>query len=65
MPPCNCAGSGFIDKNHLNIKKKKKKKLRKLFTKGPKYRETNIISWEKAKNTIIKGLNDCNDTRCT
>lgn len=32
---------------------------------GPKYREINIISWEKAKNTIIKGLNDCNDTRCT
>ena len=32
---------------------------------GPKHREINIISWEKAKNTIIKGLNDCNDTRCT
>ena len=40
-------------------------KLRKLFTKGPEYRETNNISWEKAKSTITEGLNDCIDTWCS
>ena len=39
-------------------------KLRKLFTKGPEYRETNDISWEKAKSTITEGLNDCTYTWC-
>ena len=35
-----------------------------LFTKGPKYRETNIILWEKAKYAIIKRLNDCINKWC-
>ena len=33
--------------------------------KGPIHKETNSISWEKAKFTIIEGLNDCIDTWCS
>ena len=32
-------------------------KLRKSFTKDPKYRETNNVSCEKTKSAIIEGLN--------
>ena len=51
--PCNSAGSGFIDSNHRNIVTLDlqivgNKKLRNLFTKSTKYRETNYITWEKA-----------------
>ena len=46
--PCNCSGSRFIDKDHLNIvtgdlRIVGNNKLSTLFTKGPKYRETNHI----------------------
>ena len=34
-------------------------------TKGPKYRETKKISWEKAKAVVIERLNDCIDTWCS
>ena len=33
--------------------------LRKLFTKGPKFRENKTINLEKAKSCILTGLNDC------
>ena len=36
----------------------KNNKLRKLFTKGTKYREKDDISWEGAKASIMEGLND-------
>ena len=46
---CNRAGSGFIDKDHQHpvtgkLRIIENNKLRKVFTKGPKYRETNDIS---------------------
>lgn len=31
----------------------------------PKYRETNNISWEKGKPTMMEGLNNCINTRCS
>ena len=34
----------------------------RIITKGPKYREINNLSWEKAKSIIIGGFNDCIDT---
>ena len=37
-------------------------KLRKLFTKSLRYGENISISWEGAKASIIKCLNDCIDT---
>ena len=39
-----------------NLQIIKNNKLRKLFTKGPKYREPQKINWEKAKNTISNGV---------
>ena len=39
-----------------------KNKVRKVFTKGPKYRETNNILWLNL--LLIHGLSDCVDTRC-
>ena len=67
---CNCASSGFIDKDNRHIVTEDLRivgnnKLGKLLTKDPEYRGTNNISREKVKSTIIKGLNDCIDTWCT
>ena len=60
---------GFVDKDHQHIMTEDLlnvgNKLRKLFVKGPIYKETNSISWEKAEFTIIEGLNDCIDTWCS
>ena len=33
-------------------------KLKKLVTKGPKYREPTNISWDKANSSIVDGLNE-------
>ena len=38
--------------------------MRKLFTKGPKFRETKTINLEKAKSCILTGLNDCINDWC-
>ena len=64
--PCNCAVSRFIEKGQQHIVTGDlpiagNNKLKKLLTKGPKYRETNNIYWEKAKSTEIS---DCIHTRC-
>ena len=40
-------------------------KLRKLFSKWSKYREKSLISWVKAKSSIIEGFNDCVDKWCS
>ena len=50
--PCNCAGSGLIDKDHRcvvtgDLRITGNNKLRKLSTKSPKYRETNYVLWKK------------------
>ena len=37
----------------------KKNALRKLFIKGPKYREVRPINLEKAKRSIFEGLHNC------
>ena len=68
--PCNCPGSGLIDKYHrcvvtADLQIVENNKSRKLSTKGPKYRENNYILWTKAKSIIIQGLNDCIDTWCS
>ena len=55
--PCNCAGSGFIEKDHQNtvnwgdLQVAGINKLQKLLTKWPKYRKTNNILLEIAKST--------------
>ena len=49
--PCMCADCGFIEKDHRGIvtgdlRIVGNNKLKTLFIKDPKYKETNIISWE-------------------
>ena len=60
VPFCRvlCKGSGFIEKDHRyivtgDLRIVENNKLRKLFTKGAKYRENNNILCEKAKFIII------------
>ena len=51
---CNYVGSEF--RKHIltsNLKNMRKNKLRKLFIKGPKYRENKTISFEKARLDFI------------
>ena len=61
--PCSCAGSSFIDTHHGHIitgdlRIVENNKLRKLLTKGPKFRESAGICWNKAKQSIVDGLNE-------
>ena len=68
--PCDCDHSTFTDAHHdhiitgdLNIVDNDK--LRKLISKGPKYREPKRFSYAKAKNSIVLGLNECINTWST
>ena len=61
--PCKCTSeyNEFIDKDHKhvitgNLDIISDKKLRKLFQKGPNYRERNNINFTKAKQSISEGL---------
>ena len=61
--PCNCENSPYKDSEHGHIitgdlRIIRNNKLRKLITKGPKYREPTNISWDKAKSSILDGLNE-------
>ena len=67
---CTYIGSGFLGKHHQhivtgNLQIVVNNKLRKLFSKCSKYREKSLISWVKAKSSIIEGCNDCVDKWCS
>ena len=67
---CNCAGSFFLGKDHHcsltgDLQTVRNSKLRKLFTKDPKYRENTNISLEKNKSSIINGIDFCINTWCS
>ena len=67
--PCNCKNSPFIDKYHKHIitgdlRIISNSNLRKLFSKGPKYREPKSINLNKAKECILDGLAQCIDNWC-
>ena len=62
--PCECEHSQFSNPDHghvicgdLNIVSDDK--LRALFTKGPKYRVPQPFSCSKAKESIVRGLDEC------
>ena len=53
--PCACQGSSFVDSHHNHVvsgdlRIVKKSKLRKLLTRGPKYREPTPLDWVKARD---------------
>ena len=61
--PCSCADSPFIDEHHGHIitgdlRIVQNNKLRKLLCKGPKFRESDNISWQNAKEAIVLGINN-------
>lgn len=61
--PCSCANSSFKDEHHGHIitgdlRIVENNKLRKLLVKGPKFRESEGICWNKAKESILQGIND-------
>ena len=62
--PCKCNNSPFADRHHKHIVKGvlriiRNNVLRKLFIKGPKYREVRPINLEKGKRCILEGLDNC------
>ena len=67
--PCKCNNSHFVDKYHKHIvtgdlRIIKNNALRKLFIKGPKYREVRPINLEKSKRFILEGLHNCLSSWC-
>ena len=61
--PCPCADSPFKDSHHGHIitgdlKIVQNNKLRKLLVKGPKFRESERICWNKAKTSITIGITE-------
>ena len=67
--PCTCDNSPFKDPYHkhivsgdLNIVTNNK--LRKLLSKGLKYRESKPLNWVKARDSIISGLEECINNYC-
>ena len=66
---CYCSeySTNFIDneRKHIltgNLQIIKNNKLRKLFCKGPKFREPVKIKWEDARSTIQSGIDNFIDT---
>ena len=68
--PCSCENSPlktFKDSHHNHIitgdlRIVRNNKLRKLICKGPKYRESEPISWDKAKCSIQEGVEETINT---
>ena len=68
--PCSCdTNPKYKDPHHNHIITGDlhivlNNKLRKLFTKGPKYREPAVLSWDKAKEEIVESLEVLINTWC-
>ena len=67
--PCKCNNSPFVDRYHKyivtgDLRIIKNNALRKLFIKGPEYREVRPINLEKAKRCILEGLRKCLSSWC-
>ena len=67
--PCHCANSPFRDKYHGHIisgdlRLVEDNKLRKLFTKGPKYREKKFIDWEAVESDLLASVKECASSWC-
>ena len=67
--PCKCNNFPFADRHLKHIAKGdvriiRNNVLRKLFIKGPKYREVRNINLEKGKCCILEGLDNCISSWC-
>jgi len=62
--PCNCANSKFKDAYHQHIitgdlSIVENKDLKSLLLKGPKYRENKTLNFDKAKECVMTGVQNC------
>ena len=62
--PCSCSESMYSDPHHGHVvtgdlRIIENAKLRKLFSKGPNYRENKTINYHKCMNEIVKSLDAC------
>ena len=67
--PCNCENSPFKDDYHGHIisgdlRIIHNNKLRKLMTKGPKFRESKELNFDVARTKILEGIESCVNTYC-
>ena len=67
--PCKCENSSFTDKHHGHIvtgdlRIISNNHFRKIFSKGPKYRENRPIDLDKARCSVLSGLETCVNTWC-
>ena len=68
--PCECHNSPHADKFHKHVvtgdlRLINNNNLRKIFSKGPKYRESKTINFEKARTCILSGLEECVNKFCS
>ena len=61
---CDCRDSEFIDTDHGHIvtgdlRIVGNEHLRKLFSKGPNFREPRIINWKKCRLKVEEGIEEC------
>ena len=64
LTTCDCQHSEFVDRHHGHVvtgdlRIIHNKKLRKLISKGPNYREPKSINWKKCRDVIVEGLDKC------
>ena len=67
--PCHCSDSPFKDDHHGHIisgdlRIIENNRLRKLFTKGPKYREGKLIDWNVTQESMISSVKECAQAWC-
>ena len=67
--PCDCGDSEFKDGHHGHIisgdlRIVRDNKLRKLFTKGPKYREKKFINWNVVEEKLLTAIRNCAKDWC-
>ena len=67
--PCSCENSPFSDRNHKpiisgDLRLVKNNQLRKLFTKGPKYRERKMINWDTIQHLMLESVKECAKSWC-
>ena len=67
--PCRCTDSPFIDHHHGHIisgdlRIIKNNQLRKLFAKGPKYRERKLVNWRLTEEKLIASVKDYAQSWC-
>ena len=67
--PCHCKDSPFKDNHHGHIisgdlRIVRDNKLRKIISKGPKFREPQKLDWDKARDSIKSGITDCVSSWC-